>query len=1030
MVCQEDVVRFLRTIAARGGWFECRWLPVAGGRVESQMWSEEDWPILLAPLRERATTHQAYVTFNPAREGVERVTDADVVSRQWLFLDIDPERPAGTSASDAQVEGARTLADEVCTWVMRTWVGQVPQVMCVESGNGFHLYFAVELGREEDVAPWYAAVADAFKGDARGKIDLSVKNLSRIAKVPGLAEVKKGSGRVARLVSYPDDVVGVSAVETLRAVAPVQATPRQVELRGDRAELLSAEVWLDACLDDLVGSQACREHATWLSVGRAIAALVGASAGFDVWAGWSQQGAGAWDAKQAAYAASAWRRWCERGADADREREVLLGLWKRHGRGFKAWRETTGARVWVEHVRKLPPCEEVVASRREWDDSELAGSLFWVEACARALTGREDGGVVGGALRAIVGEDDAVLHMGGRWEGARQLVQGAVEVSAKAARITLFGLWRRADGGGYRAWVMSDEGAAALEQWREEAGPRQERERGELFRLLGAGEEARRAEGGALAEHASRVYQRAYAAGGMMGVVMARVPAALRGAAGPIQAAALERALTFCGQAPYTLSQALWVWDEGVGLWVQLATPDEAGLSVVRAVMASWHYKALYRCKVKGDEEPRMAYLTEVETAWVKDPIANFLAITGVRDFEGGSVRARDAQRVRGLHLEDVSLFWEGGKVVVRERRAEDWARAAHAFRWADKGQGAPMFNAFLRGLFEGEDCEEVVRLVKRWIAVAVLGVACEGGAQTPMVCVIGPAGSGKSTLGKLITGLVPPGSVSRQRLEAICGERSDQVLHDLVGRALNFSDETPVTMMDRPEVIKNLIYGGEIQVRRLYQDARTVTVQAAHLATGNSLPKWRGGDRALLDRLLPVVVDGARWRFAEGSVLDYHEAILEAEAAAIVAECCAELEAVGLHRAFWQLPPSVEAARKGVLAASNTAVAFWQSCAAEDKGLSVAEAPSLRDVYLVYCAWYASEHTDGARARMAKDTFKASLQDIGVEVRMRSGSECVPKWRLRRDVVDAARGSVSPTGHAKLCAAAWGEDVGSGWTI
>jgi phage/plasmid-associated DNA primase len=203
-----------------------------------------------------------------------------------------------------------------------------------------------------------------------------------------------------------------------------------------------------------------------------------------------------------------------------------------------------------------------------------------------------------------------------------------------------------------------------------------------------------------------------------------------------------------------------------------------------------------------------------------------------------------------------------------------------------------------LRGLFEGDDCEEVIKLVKRWIAVAALGIACEGGAQTPMLCVIGPAGSGKSTLGELIAGLVPRGAVSRQRLEAICGERSDQVLYDLVGKALNFSDETPTGMMDRPEVVKNLIYGGEIQVRRLYQDARTVRVQAAHVVVGNNLPRWRGGDSALLDRLLPVVVAGARWRGAEGAVPYYHKFILEREAAAILAEMLAAQEELAAAQA------------------------------------------------------------------------------------------------------------------------------------
>src|SRR3954447_21343500 len=48
---------------------------------------------------------------NRVQEGADRTTsDPDVVRRRFMLLDFDPKRPADTSATDEQVEAAKTVA--------------------------------------------------------------------------------------------------------------------------------------------------------------------------------------------------------------------------------------------------------------------------------------------------------------------------------------------------------------------------------------------------------------------------------------------------------------------------------------------------------------------------------------------------------------------------------------------------------------------------------------------------------------------------------------------------------------------------------------------------------------------------------------------------------------------------------------------------------------------------------------------------------------------------------------------------------
>lgn len=147
-------------------------------------------PALLARSPERLTDYPESTT-----------SDADIVRRQWLLIDIDPDRPKGIPSSDDELEAARIVAGNARDW-LRDECGWFEPVEAM-SGNGWHLLFPVNLPNDEDATRTMKAVLNAvaarFGGDrtpaglSRVTVDTSVFNASRITKLYGTI-ARKGHG--------------------------------------------------------------------------------------------------------------------------------------------------------------------------------------------------------------------------------------------------------------------------------------------------------------------------------------------------------------------------------------------------------------------------------------------------------------------------------------------------------------------------------------------------------------------------------------------------------------------------------------------------------------------------------------------------------------------------------------------------------------------------------------------------------------------------------------------------------------------
>ena len=158
-------------------------------------------------------------------KGDSTTGDADAVRRQRLLIDIDPVRPAGISATDAEVKNAGRRGEAVRSFLRdQGW----PTPLVSLSGNGFHLVYRVDLPSDDGglIRRVLLSLAELFNDDAV-KVDTSVHNAARIAKLPGTVAAKGDDTpdrphRTAsiRRVPVPFEVVSEDQLHAVADLAP------------------------------------------------------------------------------------------------------------------------------------------------------------------------------------------------------------------------------------------------------------------------------------------------------------------------------------------------------------------------------------------------------------------------------------------------------------------------------------------------------------------------------------------------------------------------------------------------------------------------------------------------------------------------------------------------------------------------------------------------------------------------------------------------------------------------------------------
>ena len=216
---------------------ELRAFPKGRKRTDAGYFDGQHWPQLAEHAARLSTSGAAvYVTLNPVDpqllsrysnriEGYASTTTTDkqVTRRRWLLIDIDPVRPSGTSATDAQLDAAKVKARAVYGYL--NGIGW-PAPLVAESGNGMHLLYAIDLPNEDDATALVKAVLIALGerfDDAQTKVDRAVFNAARICKLYGTLANKgdhtaAAPWRLSKLLQTP--ARAVVTPEQLRGLIP------------------------------------------------------------------------------------------------------------------------------------------------------------------------------------------------------------------------------------------------------------------------------------------------------------------------------------------------------------------------------------------------------------------------------------------------------------------------------------------------------------------------------------------------------------------------------------------------------------------------------------------------------------------------------------------------------------------------------------------------------------------------------------------------------------------------------------------
>ena len=168
------------------------------------------------------------------RNATPTTSDSDVKGYRFLMIDLDPERAAGTSASDEELEAARAVGRKIYKYMKATgWNDPV----IAESGNGVHLLYRIMLAvipeRIQIVKDCLNALDIMFSTDAV-KVDTKTFNPARVCKLYGTmaqkgADTQIRPHRMSKIIYVPDilEANDIALCEALAANIPKQDEPRR-----------------------------------------------------------------------------------------------------------------------------------------------------------------------------------------------------------------------------------------------------------------------------------------------------------------------------------------------------------------------------------------------------------------------------------------------------------------------------------------------------------------------------------------------------------------------------------------------------------------------------------------------------------------------------------------------------------------------------------------------------------------------------------------------------------------------------------
>ncbi len=170
-----------------------------------------NWYLTINSVQDYCEAREQYYSLRKVKvmtqtEDIDRLT--------WFAVDVDPEHPAGTSATDEEKAMAKAQAVEVYHY-MQSIGFSGPEI--VDSGNGYHLKYRVDLENTEENRKTLKLLNNALNKQFP-LVDRATTDANRILKLPGTVAMKGRSTesrpfRMARILREAAPIGEVVSLE-------------------------------------------------------------------------------------------------------------------------------------------------------------------------------------------------------------------------------------------------------------------------------------------------------------------------------------------------------------------------------------------------------------------------------------------------------------------------------------------------------------------------------------------------------------------------------------------------------------------------------------------------------------------------------------------------------------------------------------------------------------------------------------------------------------------------------------------------
>lgn len=138
-------------------------------------------------------------------------SDNDIITREWVLIDLDPKRPADTNATDEEKIKAQSVVNRIYGFLQN--VGFSNPIVA-DSSNGYHLLYKVMMNnnpeKNELIKKFLSTLSIMFSTE-EVEVDTTVFNASRICKLYGTTS-RKGSNtkerpqRESKILRIPKEI--------------------------------------------------------------------------------------------------------------------------------------------------------------------------------------------------------------------------------------------------------------------------------------------------------------------------------------------------------------------------------------------------------------------------------------------------------------------------------------------------------------------------------------------------------------------------------------------------------------------------------------------------------------------------------------------------------------------------------------------------------------------------------------------------------------------------------------------------------